>query len=417
MKYKLSETTKCITYKNKVILGSRETGQWLRISAQSYEVIQICIENNLDSEDLLARLYDDEDRQYVQELLNKMEAMRIIKAEGGDLRINKDVSWEITHRCNLQCIHCCIDAVNAVGNDIFDTNEVIKILDKIILWEPGSITLSGGEPLVRNDIIKILEYLSKNYSGKVVLCTNATLIRDENARMISKLVHRVDISIDGVDEESCAIIRGPGVFNRVINSISLLQKYGMTNIDLSMVLCDKNRHLKEAFFALNEQLGTRPLIRGFSAVGRGKDNILKLMDPEHELLFIPEDYINLGNPQPLQMCSCNAGTREIFIDYLGDIYPCPTLNSSRFKIDNIIQIESLNILENYRLSKCGPYAELQELEPDLNKKCSGCPVNLFCWTCLSDFDFHLGNDQSVFEQRCSMLKPVLFKKAWNEVVI
>jgi len=417
MKYKLSETTKCISYKKKVILGNRETGQWIRISDQSFEVIKICIENGIDSEDLLGRLYDDEDRQYVRELLNKLVLMKLIEIEGQAPPVNKSVSWEVTHRCNLKCIHCCIDAGNALGSDVFDTNQVLQMLYKIILWKPGSIILSGGEPLVRNDIIDILEHLSKNYSGKVILCTNATLINDENAQAISKLVYRVDISIDGVDEESCSIIRGPGVFDRVVNGIRLLQKHGMTNIDLSMVMCDRNRHLTEAFFALNEQLGTKPLVRGFAAVGRGKDNVLQLMDPEHELLFIPDHYIDLADPKPLQMCSCNAGIREIFIDYLGDIYPCPTLDSSRFKINNITQIESLNILEDYISRKCRPYAELQELQPDLNTKCSGCPVNLFCWTCLADFDVHLGNDQSVFEQRCSILKPVLFKKAWNEVVI
>lgn len=83
----------------------------------------------------------------------------------------------IIHRCNLKCIHCCIDAANAVGKDKFDTNEIIKMLEKILLWEPSSIILSGGEPLVRNDIMKILVYLSKSYNGKIVLCTNTTLIK------------------------------------------------------------------------------------------------------------------------------------------------------------------------------------------------------------------------------------------------
>lgn len=66
-------------------------------------------------------------------------------------------------------------------------------------------------------------------------------------------------------------MRGKGVFSKVMNSVSLLKKYGMDKISMSMTLGAKNAHLEEGFKELNNELGTYPLIRGFSAIGRGEE--------------------------------------------------------------------------------------------------------------------------------------------------
>ena len=49
--------------------------------------------------------------------------------------------------------------------------------------------------------------------------TNGTLFNSQNITPIIEKVNNIDISLDGADEESCSVIRGKGVFDRVVNNI------------------------------------------------------------------------------------------------------------------------------------------------------------------------------------------------------
>ena len=51
--------------------------------------------------------------------------------------------------------------------------------------------------------------------------TNGTLITPKNVKEIVSQIDSIDISLDGADEESCAVIRGKGVFEKVVSSIKL----------------------------------------------------------------------------------------------------------------------------------------------------------------------------------------------------
>jgi len=59
----------------------------------------------------------------------------------------------------------------------------------------------------------------------LTLSTNGTLINSDNVVSIGKYIDQVDISMDGFNEETVALVRGKGVFSKIMNSISLLQKY------------------------------------------------------------------------------------------------------------------------------------------------------------------------------------------------
>lgn len=49
-----------------------------------------------------------------------------------------------------------------------------------------------------------------------------------------------------------------------------LKENGCGEISLSMVICDKNQDLEEEFKKLNIKLGTHPIVRVLSFVGREK---------------------------------------------------------------------------------------------------------------------------------------------------
>lgn len=87
-------------------------------------------------------------------------------------------------------------------------------MEKILTLKPLQIVFTGGEPLLKKGIIQLLEYTRERFNGTIGIMTNGTLFTKENISKIIPLVDSIDISIDGIDEDTCALIRGQGVFRK-----------------------------------------------------------------------------------------------------------------------------------------------------------------------------------------------------------
>ena len=237
--------------------------------------------------------------------------------------------------------------------------------------------------------------------------TNATLITEKLAEQLIQLVDTIDISLDGIDEETCSAIRGKGVFQRVLDSIDILQKKGMKNITLSMVTTSENgKHIKE-FKELNKKLGTVPLLRGFTPEGRGKKNMGILVDFDKGKNVFGREAI-LEKPRVFK---CKAAYEQFFIDFNGDMYPCPILGRDEYKIDNIFNVKS--IFELINLKDSSAYSKLECLKPYNHNKCKECKVNIFCWTCYERIDM-MSRYPKRFEERCAYRKKELTDIIWGE---
>ena len=156
-------------------------------------------------------------------------------------------------------------------------------MKSILCYNPTSIILTGGEPMIRDDFIELIDWLKNQYKGKIFLMTNGTLINNANVKKIVNTFSQIDISIDGIDDETCEKIRGKGVYDKVVKAVQLLQHNNFHKISLSMVDTHITHKYIREFYKLNEKLNTHPIIRSFSAVGRGEKN-------KHQLELKGEDY-------------------------------------------------------------------------------------------------------------------------------
>lgn len=257
------------------MIVNRDTGMWMRISKECFDILDEAILKECKKEELLQSFQDTEDREYFEELLDNAEKLGVISECREAPKRIETVYLILTNRCNLKCKHCCVSA-EAIGNEIvnseLNTISFKKAIDKIVACNPDRIIVSGGEPMIRKDFMEIIQYLRSLYRGMIDLSTNAILINSENVKEIIRNVDRIDISIDGVDEETCSMVRGKGVFEKVISAIKLLKAEGFNEIFLSMVFGDYNEGLQEKFKKLNKELGTQSVIRAFVPIGRGKEN-------------------------------------------------------------------------------------------------------------------------------------------------
>lgn len=115
--------------------------------------------------------------------------------------IPKWIAWEITSRCNLQCIHCRSNASGAHANKEFSTTQAFSFLKTLSTYVKPVIVLTGGEPLLRSDVFSIANYGTK-LGFKMCLATNGTLIDTPLCRQIKEAdIKMVSLSIDGSTPE------------------------------------------------------------------------------------------------------------------------------------------------------------------------------------------------------------------------
>ena len=144
---------------------------------------------------------------------------------GSQLRL---VAWELTRKCNLNCVHCRAGSERGPYPGELDTEKCLEILQQIQQVGNPIVILTGGEPLLRDDIFD----LAKAGTGmglRMVMATNGTLMTPAIiAQMKESGIKRISISIDGATaEQHDAFRKVPGAFERAMEGIRLLNEHGL----------------------------------------------------------------------------------------------------------------------------------------------------------------------------------------------
>lgn len=144
------------------------------------------------------------------------------------------VQLHLTARCNLRCRHCY---QGGAGGAELSRDEVRGLLDEVQetlrAWERAyglafapSVSLTGGEPLLRGDLFDIVGDFREAGFGVAVL-TNGTLVGAEDARRLANLgVRAVQVSLEGREPVHDAI-RGRGSFAAAARGVDHLVAAGV----------------------------------------------------------------------------------------------------------------------------------------------------------------------------------------------
>lgn len=141
------------------------------------------------------------------------------------------VVWNITKRCNLNCIHCYSDSHNTQYRDELSTDQAKKVIEQLVEFKVPAVLFSGGEPLMRDDIFTLAQY-AKTFGLRFVLSTNGTLIDKNMAKKIKTAgFSYVGISLDGIGETNDFFRGQKGAFEKTVNAfrncINVNQKVGL----------------------------------------------------------------------------------------------------------------------------------------------------------------------------------------------
>ena len=162
------------------------------------------------------------------------------------------VIWNLTRRCNLNCIHCYSLSANVNFPGELSTDEIFKIMEDLRASGVPVLILSGGEPLIRPDIFAISKR-AKELGFYLGLSTNGALIDEPMADRLAAVGYDyLGISLDGVGAVHDRFRRVPGCFNASLRGIRLCRDRGL-KVGLRFTLTERNVDSLPAVFDLMEE--------------------------------------------------------------------------------------------------------------------------------------------------------------------
>lgn len=220
---------------------------------------------------------------------NKISVNKYIKT---DLSGPIMIAFDITNKCNFNCLHC----FNHSGEDIFPDEltdeEKLNVVDQIIELQPYLVCLCGGETTCCKVLIEMIKRLSANIPT-INIVSNGYLIDQKMAQELKNAgVSSVQISLDGINAEQHDTFRGHyGAFEHAIKAMKYLKEEGV-NVLTSLVPNKLSYKDTYKYFELCHDLGVvNARCMPYLPMGRGENIADKLELNEEEYNFMMQELL------------------------------------------------------------------------------------------------------------------------------
>ena len=308
---------------------------------------------------------------------------------------------EITHRCNLRCVHCYCrrdaDDREALHAEL-SYDEICRIVDEITQESCLYFQFTGGEPLLRRDFIDIYDYC-RDKGLLVTLFTNGTLI---TRRIADHLAERpplsVEVSLYGATKEVYESITGiPGSYEKCLNGIKLLVDRGI-KLTLKSPIMTLNVAELDTLKQLAANLGVdfyfdvllHPRLNGMEdpygpyQYRLSLDEMLRLEVSEEENLVRWKAYLDRleGIPREKTLYKCGAGLHAFFIDVAGNLVMCPEARSPSYDLRH----------GSFREGWHDFLADVRNWPEPADSECTHCDISLLCKQCPGRSQLEYGPD-------------------------
>jgi len=300
-----------------------------------------------------------------------------------DNQIIRDIRFQVTRGCNFTCPWCFSDAASPLEDEL-TLAESTRMVEALVASGLKTMTLTGGEPLLRKDFsLRLLRYLhQKKIHTK--LFTNGSLLDDETMRALAGIANEVQISL-----------YAENYWPKIRLLAGRLQKKGI-RVVLRATLTSKNYSQVKKIVSFTEDCGADALrARPFVAKGRGarhrdylmnaleykksigylaaerrnKDYPIQLLTPSFSFLYdkkINPDLFAAYGFRGYTLCKC--------IEYTGTILPDGGVRACGYFPQDLGNIRKGNFGEIW--SKQGRKKEL--IVDSLGKECSECVYIALC---------------------------------------
>lgn len=284
-------------------------------------------------------------------LVNRVAYMQTLlkdKIVGG--RSPLTVALAITPRCNFRCNYCYGKYYQSKQPEP-KLKDLFKLIDDLAKFNTRTITLEGGEPLIRDDIGKIIDKVKAN-GIECGFNTNASFVPLRIKEL--KRADMICVSLDGPEEVS-DLNRGKGSFKRTMVGLEAAINAGikthissvMTKHNCKTEVVDwiidfvKKKGIQAEFNFLFQQSDGMKDSDNLMAQNRDIRKVAKLIveykkkcapilfsKKVYQLVADWPDYkkrLYFKEKPKFKYIPCAAGRFLMFIDVDGKVYPCVQL--------------------------------------------------------------------------------------------
>lgn len=216
-----------IIYDNFLILVSPQNANWIVLDNQEQiDIVKLLVTGETIG-DIYNKKYSVSNLCYViREIEGKHFCERMVNSEDDfSLRIY------LTNRCNLRCNHCFMYADKKLPDEL-TYDEIITIIKLSKKSGCTKVIFTGGEVCLKEKFIDILKF-SHSIGLYVQVLSNGTIWNEIMIKEASPYIDEIQISIDGYNELTNAMVRGSGWFSKVMSVVELFSK---ENVFLSITI-------------------------------------------------------------------------------------------------------------------------------------------------------------------------------------
>ncbi|HBL83624.1 MAG: anaerobic sulfatase maturase [Clostridiales bacterium GWF2_38_85] len=308
--------------------------------------------------------------------------------------------------CNLRCKYCFY--ADVVGNrqnpqyDIMDEGTLETVVRKAFAYSDRYcfFMFQGGEPTLAGlDFYKKLIYLQKLYNRNNLIIqnsiqTNSIILTEEWIEFFHDNNFLVGLSLDGTEEIHNSFrtdAAGNGTYNRVIESIKLLEKYKVDYNILCVVTNKVAQNGKAVYHALKRyrHLQFIPCLDDldgtecdFSLKSKNYGEFLKITFDEYyndiknnsyTSVRNFDNYVRILNGNAPENCSMSGKCSYYFvIDGNGSVYPCDFFAFDKWKIGDVKNDSFI------RMTKSDTVTKFVDDPLHINEKCENCRWFFLC---------------------------------------
>jgi radical SAM protein with 4Fe4S-binding SPASM domain len=255
------------------------------------------------------------------------------------------VYYAITEGCNLRCPYCYASSEKRLPGEL-STEESLALVDQVAELGAQTMVFTGGEPMLRRDLFQVAGR-ARELGMRANIITNATLIRKPAmAQRIADTFSTVTVSMDGGTAAIHEKTRGAGTFAKTVAALRMLNDVGVRPT-INHVVTEDN---VGAIDALAELLADIDIVRvrlmQHSELGRGATDNSSFGWPEykqvHQFIWtdprgknlIPDGAVSSRRSSTVQV-NCGLGGNEIYVNSLGDVFPCKLVTGRAHKAGNL----------------------------------------------------------------------------------
>ncbi len=322
---------------------------------------------------------------------------------------DKTAYFSITNRCNLHCPHCYVASGKKMNNEL-DACQWMKIAEEFALSGGTSVTLTGGELLLKKGWLDIIK--RNNALGlQQTLLTNGVLWTEKKIVQAAKYVDEVQVSLDGINDQSNAPVRGVGNFDLALATIKRFERLGI-KVSVAMTPLPSsasefangfmgfiNQHIHGTNIKIRLSQKILPLRNGDTLTSQEQETYRNLMAKLSDQLYPQADSLFFALSHRPNEGMDNCGLGGITVDPCGFVHPCNRL--AELKQVHNCTTKSLEEISKYLADWASRFSV------DNIEGCKTCDIRYVCGGgCRLDEHFITHNGQ-----------PIPFGSAYNSNIL